>query len=186
MQIILNITFLLLALTFTVLPMFSKLDVERFRMRSLMVTFWILFSISMLIDAVLLGLILNSKNIDSKIKIYEDDNILLTEELKTADIAIDKIAQTATDSIANYTEQTEDVKTYISTIIEDKTWLRSTSNQGSMEATLTINYPDVNISIDSIYKYKVQLYNYNCQRINTLKEQKLNTSIYKYLLYFGK
>ena len=188
MQITINIFFFIMALGFTVLTFLKKFEERKEQLENFAEWFWIFFSISLIFDIFLIGNVMYEKTIESKIYIYTEENKQLKEEIQSIESMINELKELINNS---YDQSVEDMEAYLDSLSSDAAdgnSIRITSNDGNAKL-LSLSYynnsPDIYLNLDMAYQEKMALYNYNDKKINDLKEKKINTRIYKYLLYFG-
>lgn len=182
MLLTITIIFAILAIAFTTLPFFKLFKTE-YNFKALMVVFWILFAISFAGCITLTYLIQKGESIEQRIKIYEEQNTAILLDLKHAETSMQDVANTISNSLE---ETKQKIEQYIQPLLDNNALMRCTSNEGDMNIEFSINYPDINIDVESLYKYLVECYNYNCMQISKLQEQSYYTSVYRHLLNFGK
>lgn len=184
MQITINIFFFIMALGFTILTFLKKFEERKGQLENFAQWFWLFFAVSLIFDIFLIGGVMHEKVISSKIYIYEEENKQIQSEIKQLKDAMGELQTLLDDS---YAQSVEEIKSYIESQSDSTIDMHATSNEGTMELNMQyyLKSPDIFLDLDTMYAQKVEQYNYNCKRINDLKEKKINTRIFKYLLYFG-
>lgn len=189
MQITLNVFFFLMALGFTILGFLKKFEDRKESLENFAQWFWLFFAVSMIVDLFLIYGVMNEKTISSKIYIYEEENKQLKTEIETLEDIMDELKTLLNNS---YDKSVEDMKAYLESLASkddsNNNSMHITSNDGNAEllsVSYYLNSPDIYLDLDTAYAEKMELYNYNDKVINQLKERKIDTRIYKFLLYFG-
>jgi hypothetical protein len=103
----------------------------------------------------ILSIVLNEPTIDSKIELYQSQNI----EIES------KIQATVASYLAHEKQAYKDLKP-------------------DNAITVVSAYPELHSN--ELVKKQIEVYENNNKKIMSLKEDKLNQSIYKWWLYFGK
>ena len=101
-------------------------------------------------------LVVNQRTVDQRIEIYQEENMNIETKVK------------------------ETVRTFMN--YEESTYKQLVENADL--TTLVIKYPELNSN--ELIKTEINLYIENNNKIKALKEEKINITIYKWLLYFGK
>jgi cell shape-determining protein MreC len=120
------------------------------------VIFGTLFLTSVVIFCILLGFVINGRTIDSKLEMYNEENIQIETKVK------------------------ETVRAYMN--FEEETY-KELVKDAELEF-LVIKYPELNSN--ELVKKEIEIYTENNAKIKELKEEKINLSIKKWWLYFGK
>lgn len=91
------------------------------------------------------------------------------------------------DKIAMYIEENEKIETQIDTIVTEYMKYENETFEGlkgDSSITLVSLYPD--LKSDELVKTQIKTYQDNNNKIKELKELKINASIYRWWIYFGK
>ncbi len=118
--------------------------------------FGVSFIVSVVIFLALLVFVINGKTIDRKLEMYNEENIKIETKVK------------------------ETVRAYMN--FEEETY-KELVKDAELEF-LVVKYPELNSN--ELVKKEIELYTENNTKIKQLKEEKIDLSIKKWWLYFGK
>lgn len=91
------------------------------------------------------------------------------------------------DKIAMYMEENEKIETQIDTIVTEYMKYENETFEGlkgDSSITLVSLYPE--LKSDELVKTQIKTYQDNNNKIKELKELKINASVYRWWIYFGK